>query len=238
MRRWQLFCGIAVLAVAVESPATGHSGPGLRVSIEAGSGLATVLVFENLSLEAIDFPVSASVLLGQEEPLSYWAPFDPMTGAPYEGAVRIMPGKPIPPPPVPTRLRLASGQSLRIKVDLRDLPWARRISSVWPDQQFDALVPSRTYILVLEVSGEALEAEVRSSALYGPSAVELAGTSRCRQAEGSGRPARRSVECVPERTGAVIRADEHRQLVERVERAVRRRRARDRPQQASPRRST
>jgi hypothetical protein len=134
----------------------------LRISITPRVGLAVDVVIENLSAKDLDLPVSASFFL-EREGESFWAPLDPMTGTPYQGAVRVSPGKPIPPEPKPPRMKLGAHQSRRITIKLKQLNWAKRISSVWPKHSLNVVVSPGQYALVLEVVSEGSNAAVRSN---------------------------------------------------------------------------
>jgi hypothetical protein len=154
---------IVVLALtAAQGSAPVPSAMPLRISITPRVGLAVDVVIENLSAKDLDLPVSASFFLERERE-SFWAPLDPMTGTPYQGAVRVSPGKPIPPEPKPPRMKLAAHQSRRITIKLKQLNWAKRISSVWPKHSLNVVVPPGQYALVLEVVSEGSNAAVRSN---------------------------------------------------------------------------
>jgi hypothetical protein len=135
----------------------------VRIAITRGTALTIDVIIENLSANDLDLPVSASFLLGPEGREFYWAPINPMTGAPYDGAARVSPGNPIPPPPKPARIVLATGKSRHLVIDLRELKWDRMISSRWPALSLDTAVPPGRYRLVLELSSDASDARVRSN---------------------------------------------------------------------------
>ena len=154
---------IVVLALtAAQGSAPVPPAVPLRISITPRVGLAVDVVIENLSATDLDLPVSASFFLDREGE-SFWAPLDPMTGTPYQGAVQESPGKPVPPRLKPPRLKLAAHQSRRITINLKQLNWAKRISSVWPKHSLDVVVAPGQYALVLEVVSEDQNAAVRSN---------------------------------------------------------------------------
>jgi len=134
----------------------------LRISITPRVDLAVDVVIENLSAKDLDLPVSASFILDREGE-SVWAPLDPMTGAPCQGAVAVFPGNPIPPQPKPARIKLAAHQSRRITINLKQLKWAKTISSVWPKDSLNVVASPGQYALVLEVASEGSNAAVRSN---------------------------------------------------------------------------
>ena len=154
---------IVVLALtAAQGSAPVRSAVPLRIGITPRVGLAVDVVIENLSDKNLDLPVSASFFLNRERE-SYWAPLDPTTGAPYERTVRVSPGKPIPPNPKAPRMKLAAHESRRITIELKQLNWAKTISSVWPKHSLNVVVPSGHYALALEVVSEESNAAVRSN---------------------------------------------------------------------------
>jgi hypothetical protein len=162
---------IVVLALtAAQDSALAPSDMPLRIHITPRVGLAVDVVIENLSAKDLDLPVSASFFL-QRERESFWAPLDPATGTRYQGAVRVSPGQPIPPQPKPRRMKLAAHQSRRITIKLKQLNWAKRLSSVWPASSLNVVVPPGQYALVLEVVSETSNATVRSN----ESTVEVMG---------------------------------------------------------------
>ena len=153
---------VVLTLIAAEGSPTAPSTLPLRISVTPRIDLAVDVVIENLSAKDLDLPVSASFVLDREGE-SVWAPLEPMTGAPYQGAVGVSPGNPVPPQAKPARIKLAAHQSRRITINLKQLKWAKTISSVWPKDSLNVVASPGQYALVLEVASEGSNAAVRSN---------------------------------------------------------------------------
>ena len=83
---------------------------------------------------------------------SYWAPFDLATGQPRG-------------PNRPRSLTVTTGARRTGAVFLRAVLWARQISSFWPAQVIEKVVPPGNYRLYVEAEGTAPGQRARSNGL-------------------------------------------------------------------------
>jgi hypothetical protein len=144
-------------------PDAAQALPPLAIAVQQSDdadGTTITVVIRSDGAGAVDAEVDASVELGSANQ-RFWAPFDPSTGRPHDGATRVVKDNVVRTAPA-SRLRLPPNQTLRTSLRLRDLRWGEAKSSLWPDRRLAEVVPPGPYTLVVRVavgSGASIESK-------------------------------------------------------------------------------
>ena len=151
--------------VAVVATGSGATDLAVRLSLRPNDGATVEIAVTNETDRWLDTAVSSVLLLGGSDGKTFWAPFHPATGLPYDLSVRVSPGKPVPPEPKAPRLRLGPNESHRLVIGLRNLKWGLQISSMWPERKFEEVAPPGSYSLVWELATDDGAVRLRSTAI-------------------------------------------------------------------------